>query len=656
MSEESAQRSATLPRQARLFVAAVSFLGVAAVAHSVSVIWYATLPGVWLLFAVLTVLSGTLTIKIPAIQSRFSGSEVFAFTSVLLFGPEVGALVLALDGLRISFLWKMNAAQTLFNFANLGLSMWVSARLFFALSGLGPLYGHTAPPSTIVLFLAVMAGCYFLLNTGLTATAVALSGRRSVRATWVEHYWLLLPSYFAGASVALLLVLAFREVQFVAIALIIPLLLISYLTLQSSYGRLEDAKAHVTELNRLLMSTVETLATAIDAKDEVTHDHVRRVQQGTMALARIMGVTDAPMLQAIEAAALLHDTGKIAVPEHILNKPGKLTPAEFEKMKLHAPIGAEILSSIDFPFPVVPIVRHHHENWDGTGYPDRLIGDAIPLGARILSVVDCFDALTSDRPYRRRMTEEQALTILRERRGTMYDPAVVDAFMADYARIMPASSATLHPATRAIGEARAQSRENRAAEPPVASEPAVSDGLLAVTSLARALSGQARVADVGALLWTSLRQVLPCEAMAIFLPDEETDEVVLRYATGAQARAMKGIRKATGAGIAGWCAVNRRPAVNADPAPDLGLKASETAASLGSCLALPLVDGDQFVAVLSLYRVRRNSFTEDDLRLVELLAPRVAASLNAAIDIDTDDAVAQPAAAPSLRLIRPGAR
>jgi putative nucleotidyltransferase with HDIG domain len=620
------------------------------------VIWHATLPAVWLLFAVLTILSGTLSINIPSIQSRFSVSEVFAFTSVLLFGPEVGALVLALDGLRISFLWKMNAAQTVFNFANLGLSMWVSARVFFALSGLQPLYAHSAPSATIVLFLALMAVCYFALNTGLTATAISLTGRRSLRATWAEHYWPLLPSYLAGASVALLLVLAFREVQFVAIALIVPLLLISYLTLQSSYGRLEDAKAHVTQLNRLLMSTVETLATAIDAKDEVTHDHVRRVQQGTMALAKAMGVTDPQTLQAIEAAALLHDTGKIAVPEHILNKPGKLTAAEFEKMKMHAPIGAEILSSIDFPFPVVPIVRHHHENWDGTGYPDRLAGEAIPLGARILSVVDCFDALTSDRPYRRRMTEEQAFAILRERRGTMYDPAVVDAFMADCARIMPASSATPHPATRAIGDARAQHREERAAEPIGGIEPAVSDGLLAVTSLARALSGDARIADIGALLWTSLRQVLPSEAMSIFLPDEATDEVAVRFATGAHAAAMKGIRKATGEGVAGWCAVNRRPAVNADPALDLGFKVTEMAPTLGSCLALPLVSGDQLVAVLTLYRTRRNGFTEDDLRLAELLAPRVAASLTAAIDVDAEEAVARPAAVPSLKLVRTGAR
>src|SRR5205823_6743364 len=161
----------------------------------------------------------------------------------------------------------------------------------------------------------------------------------------------------------------------------------------------------------------------------------RRVQVAALALAREIGISDDQTLQAIEAAALLHDTGKIAVPEHILNKPGKLTPAEFEKMKLHAPIGAEILSAIDFPYPVVPIVRHHHENWDGTGYPDGLRGTDVPIGARILSVVDCFDALTSDRPYRRRMTDEQALTILCDRRGTMYDPLVVDTFTENYRQI-----------------------------------------------------------------------------------------------------------------------------------------------------------------------------------------------------------------------------
>ena len=157
-------------------------------------------------------------------------------------------------------------------------------------------------------------------------------------------------------------------------------------------------------MDHLYLSTVETLAMAIDAKDDVTHNHVRRVQAYAMGLAKELGVTDELTLKAIEAAALLHDTGKLAVPEHILNKPGKLNEAEFEQMKRHVDVGADILSLVEFPYPVVPIVRCHHESWDGSGYPRGVRGEDIPIGARILSVVDCFDALTSDRPYRAAMT------------------------------------------------------------------------------------------------------------------------------------------------------------------------------------------------------------------------------------------------------------
>jgi putative nucleotidyltransferase with HDIG domain len=528
----------------------------------------------------------------------------------------------------------MNATQTAFNFANLGLSMWAAGTLFFTATGMHPLYTEAPRASMLLAGLGLMTLAYFGLNSGLIAAVVGLSARQSIAAVWRQHYLQLLPNYVAGASVAMLVALAFREVQFTAIALSLPFILICYLTLRSSFGRLEDAKRHVEDVNRLLLSTVETLATAIDAKDEVTHDHVRRVQQGTLALARAMGVTDAATLQAIEAAALLHDTGKIAVPEHILNKPGKLTPAEFEKMKRHAPIGADILSSIAFPYPVVPIVRHHHENWNGTGYPDGLQGDAIPLGARILSVVDCFDALTSDRPYRRRMTDAQALAIIQERRGTMYDPTVVDAFVAGYTQIMPAYDATLHPATRAIEDARALDRATVTVEPAAAAETGVGDGLLAVTSLSRALSGGAAVGDIGALLWTILRQLLPCDAMAIFLPDSRSDQIVARYATGHQAARLRAIRRASGTGVAGWVAVTQKAAINADPAIDCGYGGEDGAPALRSCLAVPLGEAGSVVAVLALYRTQADGFTDDHARLVELLAARLAQPLVAAAAAD----------------------
>ena len=189
-----------------------------------------------------------------------------------------------------------------------------------------------------------------------------------------------------------------------------------YVTYSVSMGRVKDANSHLSQLNRLYMSTIETLAMAIDAKDQITHGHIRRVQHLAEELARAVGVKDSQQIRAIEAASLLHDMGKLAVPEYILNKPGPLTPAEFDKMKLHVTVGADILRAINFPYPVVPIVISHHENWDGTGYPAGLKGTDIPIGARILAVVDCFDALTSDRVYKKAFPLGRAIEIMREAR------------------------------------------------------------------------------------------------------------------------------------------------------------------------------------------------------------------------------------------------
>src|SRR5206468_2945001 len=260
----------------------------------------------------------------------------------------------------------------------------------------------------------------------------------------------------AAASVAFCLILLIQQVSLAAAAMVLPLLLIFHVTIRSSFGRLEDARRHLGDMDRLYLSTIETLAMAIDAKEDVTHSHVRRVQAYAVALAHAMGIVDDESIKAIKAAALLHDTGKLAVPEHILNKPGKLTESEFEQLKQHVDVGADILSLVEFPYPVVPIVRAHHENWDGSGYPRGIRGEDIPIGARILSVVDCFDALTSDRPYRRAMTNQAAIDILLERRGRMYDPHVVDTFIGVYRDISVAGAGAVehHEVLQKITQSR----------------------------------------------------------------------------------------------------------------------------------------------------------------------------------------------------------
>ena len=181
---------------------------------------------------------------------------------------------------------------------------------------------------------------YFGLNSGLISLAVAFETKLPPYLIWRDNFRWISLNYFCGASVALLLVVYTRSVDLRFIGVIVPLLLVLYITFKTSMQRVEDANSHVEQVDRLYLSTIETLAMAIDAKDQITHGHIRRVQTFAVGLARRVGVTDAGLIKAIEAAALFTTLGKLAVPEYILNKPGKLTPAEFEKMKLHVNRGS----------------------------------------------------------------------------------------------------------------------------------------------------------------------------------------------------------------------------------------------------------------------------------------------------------------------------
>src|SRR6266850_849146 len=426
------------PNTAYLAVVIVS--GLVIIARSLSDA-IAAPPGVeWFTLAALTLLTGSFTVKVPSLSARFSVSETFVFASALLFGPAAGTLTVVLDALVISF-WLNRSTRSLrrilFNVAAPSIAFWTAATTFFALSHVTPGGIHEHELRELVLPLFVFALLYFLTNTWLVAQAVAGEKDLSAASIWLSHFAGFGINYFVGSSVAILLVSYAARIDLTVLSIIVPLLLISYATFRTSMGRLEDANRHVSQLNDMYLSTIEALAMAVDAKDQITHGHIRRVQTYAVQLAKRLGVADEKQLKAIEAAALLHDMGKLAIPEHILNKPGNLSSAEFEKMKRHAAIGADLLSSVKFPYPVVPIVRHHHEQWNGRGYPAGIAGTDIPLGARILSVVDCFDALTSDRPYRPRLTIEEAFAIILQGRGSQYDPLVVDTFVAAYPQIAP---------------------------------------------------------------------------------------------------------------------------------------------------------------------------------------------------------------------------
>jgi len=614
-------------------------MGAAAIALSVHDIVAHPPPWSWLVLAAFTLVSGSLTINIPGVTATISVSEMFVLTAVLFYGTAPATLVVGCDGFILSLHGRSRTLHKfLFNFTDAALSLWVASHIFFAVTGFQPLWKGAGPFTTTSLLapLALLASAYFLFNSWLNAVAIGLEKRTSPWHVWKRHFLFLSLNYFSGASVALLLVRNAKTLDPLGFAIILPLVIISYLTNKYSMGRIEDAHQHISQLNSLYLSTIETLAMAIDAKDQITHGHIRRVQLYAVGLAKALDIREGPQLKAIEAAALLHDMGKLAVPEYILNKPGRLTPAEFEKMKLHAAVGADILSSIDFPYPVVPIVRHHHENWDGSGYPAGLKGPDIPMGARILSVVDCFDALTSDRPYRPKLGDPDALQILLERRGTMYDPLVVDTFLSIFRDIKTEEDEALTTASGLNEITRSTKPPDMVQSAGLEDIAASAEEMLALYELAKALGGRTGLADAGDIIAKHLRRIVPASLCTFYLPDIGSADLVARHAVGPDASSVGGLRIPIGQRVTGWVAANRRTIINSDPILDFGDVARFGRPRLRSSLSTPLIADDDLVGVLTLYSTNPNAFTEDHRRIIEAVGRQISYVVRDSAEFDRE--------------------
>jgi putative nucleotidyltransferase with HDIG domain len=614
-------RLGSLSRSARAYVVGVILLGVAIAAYSISDLIRHPVGLQWLVLVALTVASGWAMLRIPAMPISFSISDTFNIAASLLFGPSAGAITAGLDGLVLTArMARTNRTidRVLFNMAAPTIALWIAAQVFFALGGNRPLGGPVSALRLLAL-LTLFGALDFSLNSGIVAIAVSFDRRQPILSIWREHLAGVWITYFGGTFGAMLLMLLARFGMADTLILILPLPVILYVTFRHALGRAQDQISHLGTVNRVYVAAIEALAHAVDAKDQVTHDHTRRVQDETVRLARALAVEDEGEIQAIKAAGLLHDVGKLAIPEHILNKPGRLTPAEFEIMKRHAPIGADILSVIGLPYAVAPIVRHHHESWDGTGYPDGLAGDRIPIGSRIIAVVDCFDALTSDRPYRPRMEDRDALQIVIDRRGQMYDPQVVDAFFAMHGH--------------GIGAASVHSPAFASAMPAAVRQPAEGAGegredldLQTFFTLGRALSGATSISELGELLWMHLGKHLPATVFVLYCYDEVNDTIVPLYEAGDGADAGGGAPIPLGDRLSGWVAATAQTVMNSDARLDLDEDAREHS-PLRSALAVPIVSNGRTAAVLTFYAEASNAFDEAHRRIVEAASRAVAGSL-----------------------------
>jgi putative nucleotidyltransferase with HDIG domain len=605
------------------FVVAVTVAGIFALAHACYGL--ATTPSDldWLALALLTFVSGTFAVKIPAASATISVSEVFVFSLAILHGGPAATITVAIDGLMTS-LYRGNRAprRLLFNIFEPAVSISLASALYSWVSGVPPLSVAPAPLTVLVMPVFLLASSYLLLNTWLTAWVMALEAGTSPFEIWRRHIVWLSVNFLSGASIALLLSVNMRQVSVQGLLLVLPLVFLLYLVFRTWTERVRDAGLHVDTINRLYLSTVEALAIAIESKDQVTSTHVRRVQNLSLTIARHLGVPEGEQMRAIEAGALLHDIGKVAIPDYVLNKPGRLTPDEYEIIKLHAPIGAEILTAVEFPYPVVPIVRSHHENWDGTGYPDGLAGEAIPIGARIISVVDCFDALTSDRPYRRALSDEAAIEIIRERTGRMYASDVVDALMACYEDARVTSPATLpHAASALIARINQNATGPRPASSATASTQPLVDGDAGAldelfTAVAGSIPADARARLGVPALSALLRTLTPATTVCVCRVESRTQSVVVEQVFGHGEQLLRRAQVALGEGLTGWVAANRASMVNSDPALDWPEQIRGLTPPLAAALSVPIGT----VGVLTMYAPQAGAFASAHVRAAERAA------------------------------------
>jgi diguanylate cyclase (GGDEF)-like protein/putative nucleotidyltransferase with HDIG domain len=630
--------------QTKLFVGATATLGLMVLC---SAVWHWQSADLmrFLCYLAVAVLASGLKVQLPGIDGTMSVNFLFILLGVMeLSLPET--LVIGCTATLVQSAWqarnKLDPIKVVFNV--FGMMANASALCYVTFHWLAARLGGNKP---ILLMLAALV--FFLANTLPISVVIALTEGKSSRKVWSECYFWSFPYYLVGAAAVGLVGIVNRQAGWETSLLVLPLIYWVYRSYRLYLGRLENEKdrveiekRHVEEIASLNMRTIEALALAIEAKDHTTHTHLQRVRTYAVAIAKELGLS-ADEIEALRAAALLHDIGKLAVPEHIINKPGKLTPEEFEKMKVHPLVGAEILERVAFPYPVAPIVRSHHERWDGSGYPAGLVGEDIPIGARILAAVDCLDALASDRQYRSAIPLEQAMCTVKEKAGTWFDPKVVDVLASRYIDLeriaqthdggfIPTGFAKAVRVERGIAPAAGfeKSADSPQAEDFLSSIASARQEAQAMFELSQDLGNSLSLSETLSVLSMRLRKLIVYDSIAVFV--NRNGWLLPELVSGENFRVLSSLKIRVGEGLCGWVAENCKPIINGNPQVEAGYSSDpEKFATLSSALAVPLEGLNGVVGVLAMYHSTVDAFTPDHLRILLAVASKVALSVENAL-------------------------
>ena len=641
------QEAKGLSLQTRIFIGATASIGLVVMAYS---FWHWQSQDFmrFACYLAVAILASGLKVQLPGIDGTMSVNFLFILLGVLeLSLPET--LAIGCTATLVQSVWqarkRLDPVKVLFNVA--GMMANATYLTYFAYHQLAARYGSNKP-----ILLMVAALVFFFANTLPISLVISMTEGKSSRKVWSECYFWSFPYYLVGAAAVGLVGIVNRSAGWQTSLLVLPLIYWVYRSYRMYLGRLEAEKErvevekrHVEQIASLNMRTIEALALAIEAKDHTTHTHLQRVRTYAIEVAKELSLAD-EQIEALRAAALLHDIGKLAVPEQIINKPGKLTPEEFEKMKVHPIVGSEILERVAFPYPVAPIVRSHHERWDGSGYPEGLAGEAIPIGARILAAVDCLDALASHRQYRQALPLSEAMAKVKEKSGTWFDPQVVEILQNRYIELERMAQMT-EDTVATLGLSKTM-RVERGIAPAAGferSDPTHgpvdnADFLTSIASarqeaqtmfeLSQDLGVSLSLSETLSVLSMRLRRMIPYDSIAVFV--NRNGWLLPELVSGENFRTLSSLKIRVGEGLCGWVAQNCKPIVNGNPEVEAGYvidPAKQT--PLQSALVVPLEGLNGVVGVLAMYQSSRDAFTPDHLRILLAVASKVALSVENAL-------------------------
>lgn len=597
-------------------------------------------------------LSARLRVSTPRTEESLPLSFPLVLLGILELSP-LQAIILAVAGFLPLYRFWTNKPSSpiriLFDICSVVTATVLTWHAYFLL--LQPLSNEVAPA------LAIAATVFFIASSLPAAIWDVLESRTVPFSKWRRELHWYVPFYLVSAMVAAAANSIGHLFGWMTSLLLIPVVYTAHRIYKTQVEIVRDRERYIQETEALHLRTIEGLAMAVEAKDQNTHRHLMRVRLYVSELGKAMGLSK-PEMQALATASFLHDIGKLAIPEHIINKPGKLTHEEFEKMKIHPVVGANILERVHFPYPVVPIVRSHHEAWDGSGYPDGLKGEDIPIGARILTAVDCFDALASERPYRRAMPLDEAMAFIKSKAGSQFDPNVVrllEERYVDLDEMARRQIQEMEPLETDLfiqrGEApgagfepeqdaptpgsldrilRAENADVLAAES-LNLIAAASREAKAVLELSQMLGTSLSMRETSAMMSKRLQPLIPFDCFAVYVKSEES--VKAQFIDGALAHAFSSQHIPLGEGLSGWVAQNERPIVNGNPTMETNyVVESGMFTENSSALSIPLFDSSSAVfGVLTVYSSQHAAFSKDHLRILEAIQPKFALSIENAV-------------------------